>query len=66
MRTCQVIGSTNRLGEHAQDRPVTFPEVFATLYTNMGLDFRTVREFDLSGRPQYLVEEGAEPIHELL
>ncbi|MEZ6090844.1 MAG: DUF1501 domain-containing protein [Pirellulaceae bacterium] len=32
MRTGQVIGSTNRLGEHAQDRPVTFQEVFATLY----------------------------------
>ena len=66
MRTGQVIGSTDRLGEGAKDRPVTFPEVFATLYTNMGLDIRTVREFDLSGRPQYLVEEGTEPIHEVL
>ncbi len=65
MRTGQVIGSTDRLGERAKDRPVTFQEVFATLYTNMGLDIRTVREFDLSGRPQYLVEEGVEPLPEL-
>ena len=49
------------LGEGAIDRPVTFPEVFATLYHNMGLDYRTIREFDLSGRPQYLVPEGTEP-----
>ena len=27
MRTGQVIGSTNRLGEHAKDRPVSFQEV---------------------------------------
>ncbi len=32
MRTGQVIGSTNRLGEYAVDRPVHFQEVFATLY----------------------------------
>jgi len=66
MRTGQVIGSTDRLGEAAKDRPVTFPEVFATLYHNMGIDFRTTREFDLSGRPQYLVPEGTEPIHEVI
>jgi hypothetical protein len=66
MRTGQVIGSTDRLGEGAKDRPVTFPEVFATLYHNMGLDFRTIREFDLSGRPQYLVPEGTDPIGEII
>ncbi len=36
MKTGQVIGSTNRLGEHAKDRPVQFGEVFATLYHNLG------------------------------
>ena len=66
MRTGQVIGSTNRLGEHAKDRPVTFPEVFATLYHNLGLDVGKVREFDLRGRPQYLVDEGVEPMRELV
>jgi hypothetical protein len=66
MRTGQVIGATNRLGEYATDRPVTFQEVFATLYTNLGLDLNAVREFDLRGRPQYLVDPGVEPIHEVL
>ena len=66
MRTGQVIGSTDRFGEGAKDRPVTFPEVFATLYHNMGLDYKTIRDFDLSGRPQYLVPEGTQPIHEII
>jgi hypothetical protein len=66
MRTGQVIGSTNRLGEHAQDRPVTFQEVFATLYTNLGLNLSQVREFDLRGRPYHLVDEGVEPMRELI
>lgn len=66
MRTGQVIGATNRLGEYATERPVHFQEVFATLYHNLGLNLRSVREFDLRGRPQYLVDEGVEPIHEVL
>jgi hypothetical protein len=66
MRTGQVIGSTNRLGEHAQDRPVTFQEVFATLYHNVGIDPRLVTVEDLQGRPQYLVDSGVEPIRELV
>jgi hypothetical protein len=59
MRTGQVIGKTNRFGEHPIERPVTFQEVWATLYHNMGLNLRAIREFDLRGRPQYLVAEGS-------
>ena len=66
IRAGQVIGATNRLGEHATDRPVTFGEIVATLYTNLGLDLGTVREFDLRGRPQYLVDDGTEPLGELV
>jgi Protein of unknown function (DUF1501) len=66
MRTGQVIGQTNRLGEEPKDRPVTFQEIWATLYQNMGLNLRSVREFDLRGRPQYLVDEGTQPIKELI
>jgi hypothetical protein len=66
MRTGQVIGATNRLGEYAVDRPVTFQEVLATLYHNLGLDVATVREFDLRGRPQYLVDQGVQPLGELI
>ena len=66
MRTGQVIGETNRLGEYAKERPVSFQEVFATLYHNIGLNLRATREFDLRGRPQYLVDPGVEPLKELV
>lgn len=66
MRTGQTIGETNRLGEHPIDRPVTFPEVFATLYTKLGMNLRAIREFDLRGRPQYPVPAGVEPLRELV
>jgi hypothetical protein len=66
MRTGQVIGATNRLGEHAIERPVSFQEVWATLYHNLGLNLRAIREFDLRGRPQYLVDEGVEPLKEVI
>ncbi len=56
MRTGQAIGSTNRLGEQAQDRPVHFQEIFATLYRNLGINTSSTTIVDPSGRPQYLVE----------
>ncbi len=63
MRVGQVIGSTNRLGEQAQDRPVHFQEIFATLYRNLGIDVDSTRLIDLAGRPQFLSEH--QPIREL-
>ncbi|MFO0966471.1 MAG: DUF1501 domain-containing protein [Gemmataceae bacterium] len=65
MRTGQVIGSTNRLAEVPRDRPVTFAEVFATLYHNLGIDTERTTLTDPSGRPQYLVEN-AKAIRELV
>jgi hypothetical protein len=56
MRTGQIIGATNRLGEHAARRPVHFQEVFATLYHNIGLDPSTTMVTDPTGRPQHVVE----------
>jgi hypothetical protein len=64
MRGGQCIGSTNRLGEHAQDRPVHFQEVVATLYHNLGIDTASTTIVDPTGRPQYLVEKS--PIRELI
>jgi len=64
MRTGQVIGSTNRLGEFAKDRPVHFQEIFATLYRNLGINVETTTLIDPSGRPQYLVQKT--PIRELV
>ena len=66
MQTGQVIGATDRLGGEAVDRPVTFSEVFATLYHNLGIDVASTTVNDLSGRPQYLVDGNAKPIGELI
>jgi uncharacterized protein (DUF1501 family) len=52
----QAIGSTNRLGEVPQDRPVHLQHVFHTLYHQLGIDADTVTLSDPNGRPQYLVD----------
>jgi hypothetical protein len=65
MKLGQVIGRTNRYAEHPVERPIQFQEIFATLYAKAGLNLNT-REFDLRGRPQYLVDPGIEPIRELM
>jgi uncharacterized protein (DUF1501 family) len=67
IRTGQVIGATNRLGEHAIERPVHFQDIFATLYHNVGIDVNRATINDLSGRPRYLVDHSLyQPIKELL
>jgi uncharacterized protein (DUF1501 family) len=66
MRTGQVIGATDRLGGEAVARPVTFGELFATLYHNLGIDVAKTTIPDLRGRPQYLVDDGARPLAELV
>jgi len=60
----QVIGSTNRLGEVPQDRPIHYQDVFATLYRQLGIDVATATIPDSRGRPQYLLDH-REPIREL-
>ncbi len=66
MRTGQVIGATNRNGEYAKERPVSFPEIFATIYHNLGIDVQTATVTDLQGRPLYLVDNDVQPIRELV
>ena len=66
MKGGQVIGATDRLGGEATERPVAFGEVFATLYHNLGIDVNKVTVPDLSGRPQFLVENGLQPMRELV
>ncbi len=56
MRTGQVIGATNRLGEYAKERPVHFQEILATLYHNLGIDPAATTLLDPMGRPQHLVD----------
>lgn len=65
MRHGQVIGATDRLGGEAADRPVKFGDVFATLYQRLGIDTTKTTINDLTGRPQYLVDGGCEPLKEL-
>jgi len=64
MRTGQVIGATNKYGEFAKDRPVTFQDVFATLYHNLGIHPESAVA-DRSGRPMYLLDR-FEPIQEVI
>lgn len=64
LRTGQVVGATNRLGEYATQRPVQFGEVFATLYHHLGIDPWATTILDPTGRPQHLVEHP--PLRELI
>jgi hypothetical protein len=56
MKTGQAIGSTDRTGGAAKDRPVEFGDIFATLYNNLGLNPETTTIMDPTGRPQHLTE----------
>lgn len=62
----QVIGSTDRNGGEADQRPVSFQEVFATIYHNLGIDLDSQRLFDFRGVPRRFVESGVRPIAELV
>ena len=66
MKTGQVIGATDRLAGEAISRPVTFSDVYATLYHNLGIDSSVATVTDLNGRPQYVLEENAPAIRELV
>lgn len=52
----QPIGTTNRLGEVADHRPIPLQSVFATMYHQLGIDPATTL-IDPNGRPQYLLDE---------
>ena len=60
----QVIGSTNKKGEHPHDRPLTPNDLWATVYKHLGIN-QDATINDYTGRPQLLLPFG-EPIRELL
>jgi hypothetical protein len=64
MHTGQVIGSTDKQAGYAKDRPVSFQNVFATLYHNLGIDPGAAVK-DRNGRPMFLLDE-QHPIHEVV
>ncbi|HEY2783976.1 MAG TPA: DUF1501 domain-containing protein [Fimbriiglobus sp.] len=66
MQHGQVIGATDRIAGEAVSRPVTFGELYATLYHNLGIDVTSTTVSDIEGRPQFLVEDDARPIKELV
>ena len=60
----QAIGATNARAEYPKDRPVTAPQVLATLYHAMGID--PSKTFpNGNGRPMYILDD-REPIAELI
>ncbi len=66
MSTGQAIGATDKLGGEAVSEPVTFGDVFATLYHNLGINAETTTILDRQGRPTYVVVPGSKPIRKLV
>jgi len=60
----QVIGATDRLGGAVTARPVTFQQIFASLYRCLGINVAHTTFLDPTGRPQHLLEH-AELLPEL-
>lgn len=64
VKTGQVVGATNKLGEYVTDSPVTPADLAATIYTALGVPLDTwFRTRD--GRPIELCPEG-KPVRQLL
>jgi hypothetical protein len=61
----QVIGATDRRGEHPSDRRVGAGDFMATLYRHLGIDADHSSVRDPAGRPVPLLQQGGTPIREL-
>ena len=64
MRTGQVIGATNSRGEYPVERPMSPNDLWATIYTHLGINYDDSFD-DLQGRPMPILPFG-DPIRELL
>jgi uncharacterized protein (DUF1501 family) len=65
MRTGQVLGSTTPDGGYADQRPIHYKDVMATLYRSMGIDVLQQSVPGPADRPMYLLE-GHSPVEELM
>ena len=65
MRTGQLIGTTTADGGHADERPIHYRDVHATLLHNVGFDVRKDQVTDNLSRPHWIFE-GHAPIEELV
>ncbi len=61
----RVVGATDRQGATVVSRPVTYQEVFATVYHCLGIDLNRTTLYDPSGRPQQLLDK-RDSIREIL
>jgi len=65
MRMGQAIGTTTKDGGYADERPLHYRDVMATLLHQMGFDVRSQQTVDQLDRPVFLYP-GHEPIQELV
>ncbi len=65
LRTGQAIGSTDKLGAYALDRPIHYQDVLATLYRAIGIDPHSFVK-DRTDRPVPLLPSTTQPIAELI
>jgi hypothetical protein len=65
MKTGQVLGSTTPDGGYADERPIDYKDVFATLYHTMGIDVEATPVPGPNDRPIYMVQNHR-PIAELV
>lgn len=63
MRTGQIVGATNDKGEHPVERILTPNDLWASVYTHLGIDYRHELH-DLQGRPMPILPFG-KPIDEI-
>ena len=61
----QVVGRTDAAGEKVEDRPVTIPDLIATICRAVGLDPKKQNMSNV-GRPIRLADPEAKPIEEIL
>lgn len=65
MNVGQVIGSTDKTGAYAADRPVDFRDILATIYHNLGIDLSSLIR-DQTERPVPILPGDVRPIRELV
>ena len=65
LRMGQVIGESSPKAEVPRSNPIQPKELMATIFHVLGIDPLT-QFLDQSGRPQYLLPDGAKPIRELV
>jgi uncharacterized protein (DUF1501 family) len=61
----QVVGATDKRGEHPAERRLGVGDFLATLYRHLGIDAERAAVRDPAGRPVPLLQQGGAPIREL-